>query len=434
MTLEQALEVVAFKDAQPFRQAVFDYLAGHQPAVRSARAVYRRLPGSRLPLAFVGLYGLHAFLAVELPDGGRLLAFGRYRNEARQFDHLARVLGEPIGRADLSARAALRPASLRALLRLARDPERLRSAAAQAARLDRVHRDFLVGARVAATAGTWLRLAQELPGHGAQAVLVSSDSNPYAMAALAIARERGLKTLYITHGHIPDGPPPLDVDLAIVDGPAVLRVYDDSLGRRGAVVFKGAEGQARPMATAGLRAGRPLVLGLFMSLIVDWDRFAPLLGALRQHLSPARIILRLHPNEVIRDPRAVQALASQAALGPGEVELSRGERILTEDAARCDLVIAGNSSAHLTLLRFGVPTLYLPGLDLVPHDFYRFLACRIVAQADSPDQIDLAAVAAFYEDPAWADRFRDFDAGYGVEGLDGQVRAAILDLLEPDAP
>lgn len=425
MSLRQAVEIVAFKDAQPFRQAVFDYLAAHRPDVRAARALYRRLPAGPFSTAFVGVYGLHAFLAVDLPRGSRLVAVGAYRNEGRQFDHLQRLLGEPIGRADLSNRAALRPASLRALARLLSDPAPLLQAVALVHEQDRRHRDFLVGCRVAATAGTHLRFAQLLDGHDAVAILLSSDSNPYAMGAASAAREAGLRTVYVTHGHIPDGPPPLDFDLSIVDGPAVLRVYDESQGRRGAVAFKGAEGEERPMDTRGLRADRPLVLGLFMSLIVDWAAFAPLFRRLRERLRPARIVLRLHPNEVIRDPRALSALDLDET-----VELSGGERVLTDDAARCDLVIAGNSSAHLTLLRYGVPTVYLPGLDLVPHDFYRFLWHRIVAEAAGPGAIDRTALAAFYEDPDWARRFRDFDAGYGNPAVDEGVRQALQALLE----
>lgn len=435
MSLRRALETVAFKDSQPFRQRVFDYLAGHQPAVRLARRAYRGLrhgPLEALPLStlFVGVYGLRAFLCLELPEGHRLVALGEYRNEERQFAWLEQVLGEPIGRARVGSELLGRPESLQALGRLVRQGAALAEAAALVRELDREHGDFLVGARVAATAGVYLRVAQRLQEHPLTAVLVSSDSNPLAMGAAWAARAAGRRTIYVTHGHIPDGPPRLDFDLSIVDGPAVLRVYDDSQGRAGAVVFKGAEGGYRPMHTSGLRADRPLVLGIFMSLIVDWARFAPLFDEIRAVLRPAKIILRLHPNQAIRDPRALDHLDLDDPALDVPVEVSLGETVLTDEAARCDLVLVGNSSAHLTLLRFGVPTACLAGMDLVPHDFYRFLRQRIVPELQRIEELDRAAIAAFYEDPAWAERFRDFDASYQREGCAQRVRQAMLEILE----
>lgn len=428
-SLRRAVAIVAFKDAQPFRQAVFDYLASHQPPVRAARAVYRTLGRGRLSTLYVGAYGVIGFLAVDAPTGARVLAVGRYRNEGRQFDYIEGVLGEPIARVDLSTRAALRRTSLRALLRQLRDPGTLREAATLVHRVNLDHADFLVGCRVAETAGCWLRFQQLLAHHDARAVLVSSDSNPYAMAAAEAARAAGLRTVYITHGHIPDGPPELDFDLSIVDGPAVLRVYDDSQGRRGAVAFKGAEGRHRPLDLRGLRADDGLQLGIFMSLIVDWDAFEPLLERLRRVLQPRSILLRLHPNETIRDPAALDRIRRHDG-----VEVSLGETVLTDDAARCDLVIAGNSSAHLTLLKYGVPTVSLAGMDLVPHDFYRFVQCRIHPHLDRVEDLDPAAIADFYDDPDWADRFREFDASYPDRDLDGAVRQALLALLAQRTP
>lgn len=427
--LQRALEVVAFKDAQPFRQAVFDYLAGHRAPVRVARQVYGLLPG-RASSVLVGGYGLAAFLGVRMPRPSRVVAVGAYRNEERQFAELERILGEPIGRVVLGPRHALHPASLAALARSLRDQRALlRVAAAEVDRINRAHGNMLVGCRVAAAAGHTLRFLDALPGSGAQVVLVSSDSNPYAMGAAEAATALGLATAYVTHGHIPDGPPAIDFDLTIVDGPAVLRVYDESQGRQGASVFRGAEGEQRPLSTAGLRAGRPLTVGLFCSLIVDFDVLRATLDRLVHHLRPARVLLRLHPNLTIRDPRALDRLQLGRPHLAGVVEVSDGATVLTADAARCDLVVAGESSAHLSILKYGVPTVHLRGLDLVPHDFYRFLAEKIVPAVDPVESLDPLALARFYEDPGWAARFRGFDASYGVGSLDAAVRAALHALL-----
>jgi len=284
--------------------------------------------------------------------------------------------------------------------------------------------NFLVACRMASTVGFYLRFRRDLEGSGARAVLVSSDSNPYAMGLAFAASSLGLRTIYITHGHLPEGPPRLLFDLSILDGPAVVEVYERSCGLEGQVVFKGAEGTYRALDLGGLSRANPTV-GVFMSLITDWERFETLVQQLYTRLNPARIIVRLHPNKVVRDQAAVERLKLLKF-----IELSTADTVLTDDAERCDVVVAGNSSCHLTTLKFGVPTLFVPGLDAVPHDFYKFLERRIVPEFGAAEAVDLAAVSEFYKDPGWADRFASFDASYPDKtGLDADVAAAVKALL-----
>lgn len=427
LLLLRALAVVARKDSGPFRRAVFEDVARHRPAVRAARAVHAMLGPGRLSSLMVAAYGLRSFLAAAPPPRwAPILTAAAYRNEQRQFDHVARLLGAgALGRVDLRARAMASRQAWRALLSAVTHPRDVRRAFRIVARANR-RADFLVACRVASTLGYYLRFASLVPASGARAVLVSSDCNPYALGLAAAARRRGLKTLYVTHGHIPDGPPPLTADLAILDGPAVLEVYRESGRVGGAVVFKGAEGARRPMNVAGLRKARP-ALGVFLSLLHDWPRLGRLLAEVQRTLRPSRVLLRFHPNELVRPPDALRHLGRW-----DNVTVSYGEAVLLDDAARCDLVIAANSSCHLTLLKFGVPTAYLRHLDAVPHDFYRFLRHRIVPDCERVGDIDLGRVAAFYEDPDWAARFAFFDASYLAGDRDGAVRAAITALV-PEA-
>lgn len=108
------------------------------------------------------------------------------------------------------------------------------------------------------------------------------------------------------------------------------------------------------------------------------------------------------------------------------MEVSDGERVLTEDAARCDLVVSGNSSAHLSVLKAGVPTAYVAGLDLLSDDYYGFVAQGIV-----PQSLDPEAVGRFYAEPGWVERFRRFDAAYPdrEEECDRAVRVALARLV-----
>jgi hypothetical protein len=433
--LLKALRTVEYKDSWSFRQAVFDDLTRRKPAIAAARAVYDALP-RRASTLLVSGYALASFLGVRAPErAGPVLSAHAYRNEERQLEYLEGLLGEGvIARLSLDPLAALSGESLAALGAALTAPGDLHQA------LSVIHRfnaagNFLVACRVASALGYYLRLRPLLARSEARATLVSSDTNPYAMGLSYAARSLGLPTVYITHGHIPDGPPPLDFDLSILDGPAVLRVYEEMGPTRGAVVYNGAEGTFRPMDTGGLRraaagrgaaGGRNLRVGLFLSLMLDWDTIGAQVQALRA-LSDAPVLVRLHPNRVVRPADF------RERLGEG-VELSLGERVLLEDAERCDVVFTGNSSCHLTLLKYGVPTVYTRGLDTVPHDFYRFLSERIVLEVDQPGGFDPGSTAAFYDDPEWAARFAFFDASYQRDqaALDRAVAEAIRGLLAPE--
>ncbi|MFT7625944.1 MAG: hypothetical protein ACI9WU_005136 [Myxococcota bacterium] len=424
--LLRAARVVAFKDSQPFRRSVFRYLAKNRRGVRAIMALHGLLGTSRASSLMVAGYGLKAFVGVGMPaDGAAIVAIAAYRNEQRQIDWLAELLGpDQIATIDLSSRTWLRGAGWMALARGLANPRLVRFF------LQEVHRinqrgDFLVAARVASTLGYGLRLRSELSRSTAKAALVSSDSNPYAMGMTFAAEAVGIPVIYVSHGHLPEGPPRTEFALSLLDGPACREVYERSHGLLGDVTYRGAEGAYRPMRTDGLRQERPTI-GVFMSLIVDWTAFAGWLRALSGALNPKQIILRLHPNKVIRDPFALTAIAGI----PG-VEVSDGERVLIEDAARCDVVFAGNSSCHLSVLKYGVPTVYVRGMDLVPHDFYLFLSKRLIPGYETPDQVDLSQVADFYEEDGWAQGFTHFDASYPEKDCGPAVIAAIRSLLSP---
>ena len=59
----------------------------------------------------------------------------------------------------------------------------------------------------------------------------------------------------MTHGHVAEGPPALDFDLCLLDGPVVRDVYARAGPIRGRVTFKGSEGTVRRMDASRLRRG-----------------------------------------------------------------------------------------------------------------------------------------------------------------------------------
>jgi hypothetical protein len=413
--LEAACAIVAHKDVQPLRRAMFDRLVRQRPAVGAVVAAWDRVGAGRRAVALVGAVAAKSFLELGLPrSDADLLAVTAYDNEARQVAALARLVPElRVASIGMDPRAALTAWSR--LPALARDAPLMRTYVAGG--------DFLVAARVASTIGYYRRLRPWLATTKTPAVLVSSDANPYAVALLAAARSLGRRTCFVTHGHVAEGPPPLDVDLALLDGPVVHEVYARAGPIRGRVVYKGSEGAVRTMRTDGLKRGIR-TLGVVLSILVDWPRVGELVRQLRADVRPGRLILRLHPNRDMRDP----GWARHVDAG---IEVSDDGRSLVDDVTACDLVVAGNSSAHLTVLKLGVPTACVDALDDMGHDYYRFVAEGIVPEVHGG--LDPARLVAFYEDPGWAARFARFDASYPDRQpeCDRDVAAALRALCRP---
>jgi hypothetical protein len=374
----------------------------------------------------IAAYGLVSYLVVRVPRGAApILTVARYRNELRQIAFLRELVGEQqIAQATISKGSLLNPLNLWVLLSAL---VRRRGLVTYWRAVCEYNRgDFLVACRVASTAAYFLRFNRLLCRAAARATLVTSDSNPYAMGLSYASRCHGMRTIYVTHGHIPDGPPALDFDLAILDGQAVLDVYRATADEAATIVFKGAEGECRPMDCGGLAKRDGLCVGIFASLIVDWSRFSRTLAIIQETLKPARIVFRLHPNQLIRDPAAYTAARSWDNL-----DLSDGSELLLADAAQCDLVLAAGSSCHLSVLKYGVPTASVAGLDAVPHDFYHFIERKIVPHFEEPNSLSLESLRAFYEDNGWVGRFQAFDAAYPNRSQDcrHQVSRAIQKLI-----
>ncbi len=427
--LKQAIATVVFKDSQPFRRSVFAELRGRRRLIRLAERLHKRLAHRPAATAFVALYGLKAYLSAR----GRswtadVLAVGEYANERRQFEWLDGVCSEmTFAFVEHGGRAVERAAGVGTLLSELRDPARVASGLKLLhASVSPPETSFLVACRVAATLGYYGRFRRQLAASELSGLVVSSDSNPCAMGAWAAAKIAGLPVAYINHGHLPADPPHTDFALNLLDGPALYDVYRNSLGMSGEVVFKGAEGVSRTMSVDALR--RPateLRVGIFLSLVNDWDGVAEALRSIRKVLGPRSIRIRLHPNRTVRDHAAIARLPS----GP-DITLSDASCTLVEDAAQCDLVVCGGTSAHLTLLKYGIPTVCVPGLDRVPWDFYRFIELGIVASCADIAGLSPSAMADFYERPEWLPAFQRFDPSHLASDLRPQVRASMARLID----
>ena len=249
-----------------------------------------------------------------------------------------------------------------------------------------------------------------------KAVLVANDHSAIPLGFAEAARGLDIKTIYIQHAYITDDFPPLRFNLALLDGQCARDIYAAQGASQTSIVFRGLEGEERSMKTDVLIQGTPLTVGLFLNVFYE-EKLKNILMSLENHPGIQRIIVRAHPAYPV----------NLSFLECPKVELSSREKTLWEDADACDVVIGGNSSFHLSVLKYGVPTLYYNDLDYVDYDDYNFVKNNICYEITSIRDLNFQKAAEFYADPDWKKRFSYLDAGYGrdQEKINAETRSAI---------
>ena len=400
-SLYQALKIIVKKDSWQFRQSVFKELRKQNLTIRTISSIYKIMPA---PFKALMLYSYGFFSFLRFPSTKCLkpiLALYEYQNEKRQLDFLERIAGNSLIEIRKCSGVYFCTNFFNTI------PFILLTKISFFLMLAKKY-DFLVGCRTSSALFYFVASKRILKRNKIQATIVSSDTNPYAMGLTWAAKSMRLKTLYINHGHIPEGPPRLFFDYAFLDGNALLDVYKRTSPTSTKVIFKGCEGDYRPLNLSALK-NDSIRIGVFQSLITDTDLFLNIINQLRSKSFVKSILVRLHPNLVIRNKKIVKKISQMK-----DVQLSYANELATCDLKNCDLVIAGNSSVHLTSLKFGVPSIYLNQIDIVPHDFYLLLKNNIIPYFDSVDEIDLDKVIDFFNEN-WPKAFQYFDASYGLD-------------------
>ena len=202
--------------------------------------------------------------------------------------------------------------------------------------------------------------------------------------------------------------PPLLGDLVAVTSEAVLEVYArHSPGKLNAVLIPQSSPQ-RPMRSR-IDPGQRVTVGIFLTALTNMQRLRALVGRLEGDARVARVLIRSHPVKVVREDISVLTARDARVADSSAIPLF-------ENIELCDVVICGNSSVTIDILRGGVPVLYDAGLDDVGFDRNGYLERGLVPRlpADLHDAT-LAAMDRFYSAPAWARTMQHFDAGYGQD-------------------
>ncbi len=413
MHLLKALRSVARTEASAVREAVFRDIANRSAVIRIVLGVHRVLRELGLSHFMVAFYGVSYFVRAVLPAGRvRWVGIGLYPNEVKQLDDLDRIMGEGWGVSrigwklvNLPGIFALRARACMRVLRVVR-------------RIDARY-GFMPACRITVALFLYLRLKPWLAEVAPKAVVVASDYSPDGAALAGAAASLGIARVYMPHAlpssHIP-GRTLLGFEAYVFDSEAMHARFASMGTIAGHVMYRGVRGAHRMMRLEGLSVSQPRI-GIFLSGSTDMPALRWTIAGLNR-LSPASILVRGHPVDFANpDFTGIDAHVSKGTT-------------LEEDAASCDLILAGNTTAILETLRMGVPTVYYSKLDNIPYDYNGFVADGLVPDLEKITLLDLTLVRRFFS-AVWEKRMRYFDAAYGgdVEMLHAHVRSGLMVLV-----
>lgn len=411
--LAAVLRIVRRMETSATRAAVFAEIKSKNPLVRLVDAIYARA-GVLQPLALAAYMLKAAFSYRPNAAGAEAVAVAAFDNERHAVDRLAALV--PDLRIDrLSPRRGhmLAPGQLGAALQfvgaLRRSWPFLRG-------LARRH-SFMPAARIASALACYIRFSgafAERPG--LQAAVVASNYSPDALGLAAAAHRHGRKVIYVNHAPVPANGalvPPVLADLAVFYGDAIRRTYERHSRCTAQVALVGQPGVARPMAWQD----SPRTVGIFLTALTRGEAVEKLVDAISASRPDLRILIRNHPVALLKSSFA---------------ELSARHRNLTvtignpldDEIAACDLVFCGNSGVAMNVLRGGRPVAYLAALDALRFDYNGFVESNLVCAVPGWSEMVYRRLRAFYENPAWRDVMRSYDASYGMDPLKLEAAAA----------
>ncbi|WP_029917710.1 hypothetical protein [Pelobacter seleniigenes] len=253
-------------------------------------------------------------------------------------------------------------------------------------------------------------------------VIAHALLSPRGLSLITAAIKERIPSIFILHGactpFTPDiSYPTFPVDLHLLKSQASYdRIgIEADLAKR--IVFYGLPGNEAPLRSPPKTINR---FGICLPYAVVLRDLNSLLDHVWETFSPGNIVIRFHP----RDPLGKTYRRENVQISP------KGETI-QGFAESCDLIIAGNTSAILDILKIGCPVIYVANLDSFGWDVYGFVKVGLVPGFSAFENITLRELGIVYLDNEWQNKMIYFDSSYGKsrQAINDGVKSEILSLI-----
>lgn len=336
--LRLGLASIKKRDSSRFRRRLFSQLRSENFLLEVAhRGFASRYFNAPVSYALV-LFSMRRFFQIRenFSESSREVSVFHYSNEKRAIEKLARDSPDSISYGFQISRVplfAFKGFSFRKCFQWLRVSRGLLK-----------KNGFLVGARQAEFIllyGYFCKLLQRKQIRGKK-FCSSSESNPEVISALLAAKKMGNKTVFVNHSALESEQGIFFHDEVLIQPTEVKQLMTPNFSQVKRV-------------------------GIACSVVSDGEKMRKAVQDCLDTFPNAEVVVRQHPNPTFKE-------ISRAALPKSErlrVSSRRHSLPFSSEAGDWDFAIAGNSSAHLDLMGFGVPTVHMniDGIDWDPYDF-----------------------------------------------------------------
>ncbi len=405
-TLLNAINTVKHIDTSLNRLRIFEDIAKKKLLIRLAFNIYKSVDHTPVASILLLLYGLKCFLSIKLPvqKNMALLCFASYPNEHAAINRIKSAFST-IDNDELfiARKYVFYPKNWLAALRYIFIIPRLYRFARKCT--DKLH--FMPACRVFSTLAFYLRYKQIFAEIEAKGILIANHYSPECTALAAAALTKSIKIVYINHAHAPEKVVPIalpPVDLALFTSDTVLKKLIAEEKRPINYNLIGYH-QKKERLKLDLVGNSKLTVGIFLTALTNKDRVRELVALWHKFIPSGRILIRPHPVELLKDN------FSDLLKDFSMVEIS-AKTSLSNDIAKCNLVICGNTSAVIEILKGGCPVIYDGRLDQITYDYNGFVDKGLVLAVDTINEQTLSKVSRFYNRPVWEKVMQCHDASY----------------------
>lgn len=382
-SLFQILKIIEEKDSNTFRTMVFNNLKNKYTSVRLSESLYNASP-IFFKVLCLNLYYIRTGIYLPTKQSKGVLGIYRYNNEKHA------LLNIPIKQIIKISFRVSNFKNLLTLFKLLLDKKFQRI-------LFNISKtnNFLVACRKSETIAYYYLYKIKFKVNDIKTIAVASDSNPYAIAALAVAKLYGLNTIYTNHGYIPNNPPRLIARHNILDCPPLASVYKCNQNDI-KIYYKGLEGN---IFNDTFNFEKKPTIGIFLSIVPNIDKLIFIINYLVK--SDFKVLVRIHPNAILKNKKLIKILSCI------NITISDSVCSIEEDLKKIDIHIAANSSTHLTALNNKIPSIYINDLDYADKDFYNFTQ-SITFNLTDITHFSLERIEDFYNSKKWNERFKQY--------------------------
>ncbi len=237
----------------------------------------------------------------------------------------------------------------------------------------------------------------------AKGVITHALLSPRGLSLITAAIKENIPSIFILHGACTPSYqgiiyPTFPVDLHLLKSKASQDRMNIKASRAKQIAYYGLPGDEKPLRSV------PEIIksfGICLPYGISKDVLDHLIDDIQKNFQPQQVNIRFHPRDQLRHNYQKSGII-----------ISSSYETVQDFANNCDLIVAGNTSAILDILKIGCPVIYLDSMDTFGTDVYGFSDMRLIPEFKAINDISLDLCNIVYLDRNWPTVMSYFDSSY----------------------